>query len=128
MRSLLKAHHDLRGFDNYAHAVRVDGLTDGQGDLLRQSLLDLKTATEDFHNPKRETRRSKSGKIEKKKVWWAKPGQLGEAENFAVGQVTDGHFADEGDQVVLAHGEHFDILDKDHLVVILVENGAIQYL
>jgi hypothetical protein len=40
-----------------------------------------------------------------------------QADDFAVGNVGDVHLAEEGQQVVLAEAEHFDVLDDDHLVV-----------
>ena len=54
------------------------------------------------------------------------PGQFGESQHFAVGDVTDGDLADERHQMVLAHGEHLDIFDHHHLVVVFVEHGIVQ--
>ena len=53
------------------------------------------------------------------------PGQFAESQHFAVGDVTDGHFTDERHQMMFAHGEHLDILDDHHLVVVLGEDGAL---
>jgi len=36
--------------------------------------------------------------------------------------------AGERNKVMLTHGEHFDISNDDHLVVILVEHGVVQHV
>lgn len=38
------------------------------------------------------------------------------------------YMANDGRQVVLAKGEHFNILDNDHFIVVLVENGIVQQI
>lgn len=35
------------------------------------------------------------------------------------------HPAEDGHQVMLAHGEHVDVFDNHHLVVVLVEDGIV---
>ena len=54
--------------------------------------------------------------------------QFRQAQHFAVGDVANWNFADERYQMMLAHGEHLDILDDDHLVVILVEHSVVEDL
>lgn len=38
------------------------------------------------------------------------------------------HPAEDGHQVMLAHGEHVDVLDDHHLVVVLVEDGVVHHV
>lgn len=54
------------------------------------------------------------------------PCQFAEAQNLVAGQIADGHLAVEWHQMVFTHGEHFDVLHNHHLIVVLVEDGAIK--
>lgn len=38
------------------------------------------------------------------------------------------HPAEDGHQVMLTHGEHVDVLDDHHLVVVFVKDGVIQHV
>lgn len=38
------------------------------------------------------------------------------------------HPAEDGHQVMLAHGEHIDVLDDHHVVVVFVKDGVIQHV
>jgi len=91
------AHHhaEMAGLDDYANALRLDYFLDGFGDLSGEALLNLQTAGENFDEAR----------------------NFAEADYFAVGNVGDVHFAEEGQHVVLAEAEHFDVLDDDHFVV-----------
>ena len=53
-------------------------------------------------------------------------GNLGEADDLAIGDIGDVGLAEEGQQMVLAHGEELDVLDDDHLVVVDVEERVVQ--
>ena len=55
-------------------------------------------------------------------------GYLGEACDVAVGDVSHMGFAVEGYHVVLAEGVEVDVLDDDHLAVVFLELGLIEYL
>ncbi len=81
-----------------------DGFGDGVGDLRGEALLHLQAAGEDIDEAR----------------------DLGEADDLAVGDVGDVRLAEEGQQVVLAEGEEFDVLDDDHLVVVDVEEGGVE--
>lgn len=38
------------------------------------------------------------------------------------------HPAEDGHQVVFTHGEHINVLDNHHLVVVFIEDGVIQHV
>lgn len=38
------------------------------------------------------------------------------------------HPAEDGHQVVLTHGEHVDVFDDHHLVVVLVKDGVVHHI
>lgn len=38
------------------------------------------------------------------------------------------HPAEDGHQVVLTHGEHVDVFDDHHLVVILIKDGVVHHI
>ena len=38
------------------------------------------------------------------------------------------HPAEDGHQVMLAHGEHVDVFDDHHLVVVFVKDGVVQHV
>ena len=53
------------------------------------------------------------------------PCDLTEAKDLSRGEIGDVTFSDKGQQVVLAHGIQFDILNNDHLTRIRLEKGVI---
>jgi len=36
--------------------------------------------------------------------------------------------SNEGDKVMFTHGEHFDVSNNDHLVMVFVEYGVVQHI
>ena len=52
-------------------------------------------------------------------------GQLAEADDASGGDVSDGHFAEEGQHVVLAQGIELDVLDDDDLAALVLKDGAV---
>lgn len=96
----------LRSLNNDSNTSWLNCLCDSHSNLLRQPFLDLKPPRIDLHDP----------------------GQLTQTQNLPTGQISDGHFAVERDQVVLAHREHLDVLHHHHLVVVLVEDCVVQHL
>ena len=92
----------MHGFDDYGHAQRVQGILDAVSDLFRKTLLDLQPAGIGFHDA----------------------GDFAQAGNLSLGDICHMRFADEGEHMVLAEGEEFDVLDDDHVVVGLLEEGA----
>ncbi len=81
-----------------------DGLVDGFGDLAGEALLHLEAAGEGIDEAR----------------------EFAEANDFAGGDVGDVGLAEEWEQVVLAHGVELDVLDDDHLVVLDVEERAVE--
>ena len=65
--------HKMAGFDDYADALRLDDFLDGFGDLGGEALLNLQAAGEQFDQAR----------------------NFAEADDFAVGNVGDVHFAEE---------------------------------
>ena len=53
------------------------------------------------------------------------PCDLTEAKDPSCGEIGDVTLSDKGQQVVLAHGVQFDILNNDHLTRIRLEKGVI---
>jgi hypothetical protein len=53
------------------------------------------------------------------------PGKLAEPEHLSVGQVADADLAKEGDEMVLAEGEHLNVLHHDELVSVFLEDGVL---
>lgn len=92
-------HHD-------GNTTRADSLHDGQGDLLRETFLDLKAAREGLSDTS----------------------ELAESENELVGNVADRDLAGEGDKMVLAEREDVDVTDDDHLLVVLSEHGIVDHI
>lgn len=56
------------------------------------------------------------------------PGQLTETQYLLCGQVADGNFPVERDEMVLTHREHLDVLHHYHLVVVLIKHSIVQNL
>ena len=54
------------------------------------------------------------------------PSQLGEAQYFLVGEITDVNLSHEGDEMMLAEREHFDVSHNDHFVVVLVKDSLVK--
>ena len=48
--------------------------------------------------------------------------------DLSLGEVSDADLAHEGDEVVLAEGEHLDVLHDHKLVRLLVEHGGLDGL
>lgn len=97
----------------YLHSLHYDcdagwlnSFGDSNGDLFGESLLHLQPSAVDLNNT----------------------GQLAQPQDLLAGQITDGDFTVEGNQMVLAHGEHLDVLDQHHLIVILIKYGVVQDL
>ena len=101
------AHHHAEVFrlEDDGYSLRIDGFGNGIGDLTRQTLLHLKPAGEYIDE-----------------AW-----NFAEADDLAVRDVGYMRFAEEWQQVVLAHGIELDVLDDDHLVVVDVEEGFVEY-
>lgn len=53
------------------------------------------------------------------------PSQLAQSQDLALRQVPDGDLSVERHQVVLAHREHFNVLDDDHLIRVFIEYGVV---
>ena len=56
------------------------------------------------------------------------PGNLAQTGYLSVWNIRNMAFADEGEHVMLAHRIEFNVLDKDHLLVLLVKYGGLDYL
>lgn len=94
-RSLSNSPHDhaqMAALNDDGNTLRLKDLADGERNLLGETLLDLKTAGEHFGDA----------------------GELAEAEDAAVGDVADVHLASEGDEVVFAEREDFNVFDDDY--------------
>ena len=96
-------HAGVHGLDDHGDAPGMQGILDAVADLLGQALLDLQAAGVSLYDA----------------------GDLGKSRDLSVGDVGDMGLPDERQHVVLAQGEEFDVLDDDHLVVGLVENGGL---
>jgi hypothetical protein len=110
----------MAALDDDSNALWLKHLREGKRDLLSEALLYLEAAGEHFGDA----------------------GEFGEADDAAVGDVADVHLdgwfsnrldqtrrwtylAHERDQMVLAQGEDLNVLHYNHLVVVLVEDSAI---
>jgi hypothetical protein len=91
------AHHhaEVAGFDDYGYTLWFDHSLNRFRNLCSEALLDLEAAGEEFDQAR----------------------DFAEADHFAVGDVGHVHFSEEGQQVMLAEAEHFDVFDDDHFVV-----------
>lgn len=94
-RSLLDASHNhtqVLTLHHDCNALWSEDFAESEGDLLGESFLDLEAACKHFCDA----------------------GEFGEAENFAIGDVTNVHFAEKGDKVVLTEGVDFNVADNDY--------------
>src|SRR5436305_6222801 len=91
------AHHhaEMAGFDDDAHALRLDYLLNTLGDLGGEALLDLQTAGEQLELA----------------------GNFAEADDLAIRDIGDVNFSEEWKHVMFAKAEHLDVFDDDHFVV-----------
>src|SRR5689334_6391254 len=89
-------HAKMSCFHDNADALRLDDALNGLGDLRRHSLLHLETPGEYLD----ETR------------------QFTEADDLAVRDICDVHFAEEWQHVMFTLGEHLDVFHDHHLVVV----------
>mmetsp|Transcript_29315 Transcript_29315/g.97021 ORF Transcript_29315/g.97021 Transcript_29315/m.97021 type:complete len:304 (-) Transcript_29315:16-927(-) len=100
------AHAHVRRLDDDADAAGPAGLGDGLGDLRREPLLHLQALREHVGDAR----------------------ELGQAQDLAVGDVGDVALAEEGHDVVLAERVELDVLDEDHLAVVLGEDRAVEHV
>jgi len=122
---LLNAAHDhakMARFDDDGDALWLEHLREGERDLLGEALLDLETTSKHFGNA----------------------GEFGKADDAAVGNVANVHLrvavvshvssstktgrfylASERHQMVLAQGKDLNVSHNDQLVMVLVEDGAV---
>ena len=89
----------MLGLDKDHHALGLQLLHKGVGDLGGEPLLQLEPLGEHLH----------------------RPGHLAQTHHFPVGDIGDGRRAIEGQHVVLAEGIEVDVLLHDHVVVVHVE-------
>jgi len=87
------------GLDYHDGAPGSDPFVQGVGNLGTKALLELGTAGVGFHHP----------------------GQLGEADDLAFGNVTDVGLADQGQEMVFTGAVEGYVADEDHLVVVFLE-------
>ena len=90
-----RRHALVLGLDQHGHAARAQRRLDGIGDLGRHGLLRLQALGEDLHHA----------------------GDLGDADDAAVGQVGDVRHAQERRHVVLAVALDADVAQHDEIVV-----------
>ena len=100
---LLDAPHGHAGvhcLDDHGDAERLQGFLDAVADLDGEPFLDLEAAG----------------------IGLDDAGDLAESRDLSVRDIGDVVLADEGEHVVLAEGEQLDVLDDDHLLVLLVKD------
>jgi len=85
------------------HAAGLEDRHDRLANLRRQSFLDLEPPSEHLDHP----------------------GNLGNSQDAAVGNVANVRLSKEGRQMVLAEGENIDPTNHHHFVVILVEDSVV---
>ena len=81
--------------------MRLQHLHDGVGNLVGEPLLNLQPTGEHLHDP----------------------GELGETDDLAVGDIGDVGAPEERQQVVLTQRVQLDVPHQDHAVVLLLEQG-----
>ena len=96
-------HAGVHGFNDNGNAQWMEGVLDAVADLLGEAFLHLQTAGIRFHHA----------------------GNLAQAGDFPFGNIRHMGLADERQHVVLAQGEQLDVLHNDHVVVRLLEEGAL---
>src|SRR6266851_3594067 len=99
-------HTQMAGFDNHANTLRSDFFLDGLGNLTGHALLNLQTARKHVNHAC----------------------DLAESQHTLLRQIGDMGFAEEGQEVVFAEAEEFDVFNDDHLVVGHAERRAVQYM
>ena len=97
-------HAEVPSFDDDADALGRDDLLDGLRDLGRETLLNLQASREQFDQ-----------------AW-----DFAESDHPAIGNIGYVHLAEEGQKVMLAQAEDFDVFDDDHLVVIHRKERALE--
>jgi hypothetical protein len=103
---LLHTSHDhakMTALHDNSDALRLEYFGDGQSNLFSQSFLYLQPSAEHL----------------------GQPGQLAESQDPTIWDVADMHLTNEGDHMMFAETEDLDIFDNDKLVVIFVEDSAI---
>ena len=96
----------MRGLYHDCDSERIQCLLDAVPDLNGKTLLDLKPAGISLHHS----------------------GYLAQPGNLPVGYIGHVCLADEWQHMVLAGRIEFNVLDEDHLLVLLVENGGLDDL
>lgn len=96
-------HAEVRGFDDDADAARLEEGIERIADLLSESFLDLEPAGIHVDDP------------------W----DFAEADRMFGRQITDMHFAHEGEEVMLAERVELDIFDDHHPLRVGIEDGRI---
>src|SRR6266404_6903505 len=86
----------MPGLDDYADALRFDGVLDRLRDLRGQPLLDLQAARESFDEAR----------------------YFAQADDFSVWDIGDVYLAKKRQKVVLTKAEHFDVFYDHHFVVV----------
>lgn len=99
-------HAAVARLDDHRNPQRLERLLDAVAYLDGEPLLDLETARERLDDAC----------------------YLAEPRDLPVGDVGDMALAYEGEHVVLACAVQVDVLYQDHLLVLLVEHGALDYL
>ena len=59
------------------------------------------------------------------RVYLDDPGELAESQDFSVWQVADADLAEERHEVMLAEGEHLNILHQNELVGVFAKDGVL---
>jgi hypothetical protein len=90
-------------FHHHSHAPRSNEFHYGVRNVLGQSLLNLQASAEHLGDP------------------W----ELRKAHDGVVGLIANVHPPRERDHMVFAHAKDLDVLDHDHLVVVLGEDGLV---
>ena len=108
MLFLDSAHHhaEMARLNDDSDSDGIDGILNGFCNLLSKPLLHLQAARENIYQSR----------------------NLAKPDHLSLGQISNMHFAEEWQHVMLAEAEHFDVFDDDHLVVIDLEEGRAQQL
>ena len=95
-------HAHMLTLNDYGYAERVESLLDALFDLRGETLLHLETASESIDDTR----------------------ELAEPSDVVAWDVADMSLAEEREHVMFAHRIHFDVLDDNHLLILLLEHGA----
>ena len=98
-------HAEMVGFDYHADAFGLQSSLESISHIRRQPLLHLQPATEDIDHA----------------------GNLAQPDDLLVGKVGNMALSVEGQEVMLAETVHLDVFDDDHLVILGIKDGAIDY-